>query len=116
MLTEFPETDAPYKLSCQQVTRRPGDQNLSAVSGRTDASGHVHVHADVLTGDQAWLAGMETHSDAYRDPVRPRMRSKPLLTLDRSLHRIPSAREGEKVPVAFGIDLPAASFLERGPQ
>src|SRR4029453_1394924 len=95
---------------------RPRDQNLAAVGGRTDAGGRVHVHADVLTGDQAWLTCMETHSDPYRNPVRPCIRSKPLLALDRSLHCIPSPREGEEDPVAFGIDLPTASFLERSPQ
>ena len=96
--------------------RRLRDETLAAVAGRTDAGRRVHVQAHVLTGDQPWLTRVEAYPDTHRDPVRPCMRGKPLLAFDRGLDRIPSAREGEEEAVAFGVDLPAASFLERGPQ
>ncbi len=84
--------------------------------GRADPGRPVDVHPHVARALDHRLAGVECHSHAKRDALRPVVRRDRPLRLDGAAERVDRARERDEEGVALGIDLEPVPLLERGAQ
>ncbi len=97
-------------LVLEQGLRRMGEEDLRAVSRRTDAGGPVNGKAGVRTVALCGLAGVNAHTDFHLRVVRPFVGDQGQLSLDRGQQRIARARKHEEEGVALRVHLvPAVS-------
>jgi len=106
LLAEVAEEDVQVLLLVlEQRLRRLRDEHLTTVASGADAGGAVDRQAGIAAVRYNRLAGVDPHPHLHLHPVRPAMRQDRKLPLDRSLHRVTRAREGNEERVALRVDL-----------
>ncbi len=116
VLAEFPERYPVRQGVRGQSASGLGKQNLAAVSGITNASGPVDIHADIAGLSAEWLTGVQTHAYSYRDAVRPLVADDGLLRRHSCRQGVFGTREGDEDGISLGINLVSVSLLASGAQ
>ena len=112
-LSEREQRDPLRESGADQGARRLGEEGLSSVAHRTNASRAYDVETDVSLLVYRGLAGVQSHAHADGLPVGPVRGRMCALCFDRSRNGISRAREGEEECVSLGIDLDAVVATER---
>ena len=71
VLTEASEAHTVRRRSPGRLPGVAGDEDLSAVSGRTDARRGVDGHADVVRVVERWVAAVDPDSDSHIEVLGP---------------------------------------------
>ena len=90
--------------------------DLTAVACRRDPSGPVDVDPDVVVAARNALAGVQSHADADRVAVGPRVRGERSLRRHGGAQSARRRREGDEERVALGADLDTPLLGDRGSQ
>ena len=96
-----------------QLTRGLREQDLAAVSGRTDPGRPVDVDTEIAAAFYARLTRVQPHPDAQRDPLRPAMLSQQLLCRNRRRHSILRPLKDREELISAALDLVATRLRHR---
>ena len=92
----------------QQIRGGVRDEHLAAVCRGADSRSSVDADPDVPLGCGNRLGGVDPHPDPDLPAIRPGVRAKPALGVDRRAHRIIGTVEGDEEGIALGVDLDPA--------
>jgi hypothetical protein len=95
-----------------ELSRCRRHHDLAAMCACGNASGAVHIHADVIALMAGRLPGMQSHPYSHLGTVRPIVGGKPALSHQRSSDRICCRSEDDEEAVSLGPDLCAMTARE----